>query len=142
MSVSMSGLELGGGEGVLGGSSFKDGDTDETGMGVKVGVTLEAEGGVSRGGGLGEARVSNAWIVSSEDGEILGPVDRVVAAGSKSGFLEGVVTNLMTEGAGSLGDFFSANFSAGFSIFIDLKCFRLEEFKELRVKEEYKPECM
>lgn len=66
----------------------------------------------------------------------------VAATGSTGGFLEGVVTNLMTEGVGSLGDFFSANFSAGFSIFIDLKCFLLEEFKELRVNEEYKPECM
>lgn len=60
MSVSMSGLELSGGEGVLGGSSFKEGDMDELGMGVKLGVTLVAVAGASSGGGLGEAKVSNA----------------------------------------------------------------------------------
>lgn len=60
MSVSMSGLELSGGEGVRGGSSFKEGDMDELGMAVKVGVTLEAEVGASSGGSLGEVKVSNA----------------------------------------------------------------------------------
>lgn len=60
MCVSTSGLELSGGEGVLGGSSFKEGDMDETGTAVKVGVTLEAEVGASSGGGLGEAKVSSA----------------------------------------------------------------------------------
>lgn len=121
--------------------SCKEGDTDGTGVAVKAGATLEAEIGASRAGGLGDAKVSNAWIVSSEDGEIFGPVEMVAPTDSPSGFLEGVVTNLMTEGVGSW-DFFSANFSAGFSIFIDLKSFLLEEFKELRVNEEYKPECM
>lgn len=96
----MSGLELSGGEGVLG-SSCK-GDMDEIGDGEgKVVVTLEAEAGASREGSLGEASVSNTWRASSEDGEIRGPVKREAATGSTGGFLEGVVTNLMTDGVGS-----------------------------------------
>lgn len=100
MSVSMSGLELSGGEGVLGGSC--KGDTDEIGgVVVKAVVTLDAGAGTSSEGSLGEAKVSNTWIVSSEDGEILGPVEMAAARGSTGGFLEGVVTNLITDGAGS-----------------------------------------
>lgn len=109
---------------------------------VKAVVMLDADTGASREGSFWETKVSKAWIVSSEDGETLGPVEMLAATGSSGGFLEGVVTNLMTDDVGSWGDFFSANFSAGFSIFIDLKSFILEEFKELRVNEEYKPECM
>lgn len=130
MSVSMSGWELSGGEGVRGGSG-KEGD----------GTGVQAEAAASREGSLGEANVSSAWRVSSEDGETLAPVEMVAATGSTGGFLEGVVTNLMTDGAG-FWDFFSASLSAGFSIFIDLRSFLLEAFKELRVNEEYKPECM
>lgn len=101
MSVSISGLEPSGGEGVLG-SSFKEGGMDGTGgVGVKMVATLDVEVGDSREGSLGETNVSNAWIVSSEDGEILEPVDMVTATGSMGGFLEGVVTNLMTDGVGS-----------------------------------------
>lgn len=97
----MSGLELSGGEGVLGGSC-KDGDMEERGGVVgKAVVALEAEVGASREGSLGEAKVSNAWTVSSEDGEILGPEETAAATGSTGGFLEGVVTNLMTDGVGS-----------------------------------------
>lgn len=101
MSVSMSGLELRGGEGVLEGSC-RDGDIDEIGGVVeKVVVTVDAEAGASREGSFGETNVSNAWIVSSDDGEILRPVEMVAATGSTGGFLEGVVTNLMTDGVGS-----------------------------------------
>lgn len=103
---------------------------------VKAAVVLDAEVGASREGSLGEYKLSNAWIVSLEDGEILGSVELTAARVSAGGFLEGV-TNLITEGI-----FFSANFSAGFSTFIDLKSFLLEEFKDLRVNEEYKPECL
>lgn len=85
---------------------------------------------------FGGTRVSKAWRVSSEAVEIVGPAEMVEGIGATDGILEGVVTNLMTEGVGSWGDFFSASFSAGFSIFIDLKSFTLEEFKELRVNEE------
>ena len=100
MSVSTSGLELSGGEGVLEGSCR--GDTDETdGVVVKAAVTLDAEVGASREGSLGEAKFSNACIVSSEDGEILGPVEMAAARGSTGGFLAGVVTNLITDGVGS-----------------------------------------
>lgn len=100
MSVSMSGLELSGGEGVLGGSCR--GDTDETGgVVVKGAVTPDAEVGASKEGSLGEAKVSNAWIVSSEDGEIPGPAEMEAAGDSTGGFLEGVVTNLITDGVGS-----------------------------------------
>lgn len=101
MSVLMSGLEPSGGEGVLG-SSFEEGGMDGTGgVGVKMVATLDAEVGDSREGSLGEINVSNAWIVSSEDGEILEPVEMVTATGWMGGFLEGVVTNLMTDGVGS-----------------------------------------
>ena len=97
MSVSMSALELRGGEGVLGGSC-KGGDEDGIGgVLVKAGVALDA----SREGSFGEAKVSNAWIVSSGDGEIPGPVEMVAATGSAGGFLAGVVTNFMTDGVGS-----------------------------------------
>lgn len=64
-------------------------------------AALEAEVGASKEGSLGEAKVSNAWMVSSEDGEILELVEMVAATGSTGGFLEGVVTNLMTDGVGS-----------------------------------------
>lgn len=97
------------------------------------------EVGASREGSLGETNVSNTSIVSSGDGEILGLVEKATATASMGGFLAGVVTNLMTDGVGSL-DFFSASFSAGFSIFINLKSFLLDVFRELRVNEEYKPE--
>lgn len=60
-----------------------------------------AEVGASREGSLGEAKVSNAWTVSSEDGEIPGPAEMEAAGGSTGGFLEGVVTNLITDGVGS-----------------------------------------
>lgn len=139
MSVSMSGLELSGGEGVLGGSFRGRGMDGTGGAGLKVVARMEA--GVSREGSVGETNVSKAWIVSSEDGERLGLVAKAVATGSMGSFLAGVVTNLMTDGVGSWA-FFSASFSAGFSIFIDLKSFLLEVFRELRVNEEYKPECM
>lgn len=139
MSVSMSGLEPSGGEGVLGGS-FRGRGMDGTG-GVGLKVVARMETGVSREGSVGETNVSKAWIVSSEDGERLGLVAKAVATGSMGSFLAGVVTNLMTDGVGSWA-FFSASFSAGFSIFIDLKSFLLEVFRELRVNEEYKPECM
>ena len=66
-----------------------------------MGATLEAEVGASKAGSLGEAKVSNAWIVSSEDGEPVALVEMVAATGSTSGFLEGVVTNLMTDGVDS-----------------------------------------
>lgn len=98
MSVSMSGLELSGGVGVLGGS-WKEGDG--TGVLGNVAGTPQAEAGASKEGSLGEANVSSAWRVSSDDGEILAPVEMVAATGSTGGFLEGVVTNLMTDGAGS-----------------------------------------
>lgn len=68
---------------------------------AKTVVTLDAEVGASREGSFGETNVSNAWIVSSEDGEILGLVEIVATTGSTGGFLEGVVTNLMTDGVGS-----------------------------------------
>lgn len=141
MSVSTSGLGLSGGVGVLGGSST-EGEAEEMGGVANAAVTLAAEAGASREGSLGEAKVSNACRVSSEDGEMLGPTDVAAARGSPGSFLEGVVTNLMTDGVGSGGGFFSASFSAGLSIFMGLKSFLLEEFKELRVKEEYKPECI
>jgi hypothetical protein len=97
----MSALELSGGEGVLGGS-FKERGMDGTGgVGVKVVATLDAGVGASKEGSFGETNVSNAWIVSSEDGEILGPVEMVTATGSRGGFLEGVVTNLITDDVGS-----------------------------------------
>lgn len=55
MSVSMSGLELSGGEGVLGGSCR--GDTDETGgVVVKGAVTPDAEVGASKEGSLGKPK--------------------------------------------------------------------------------------
>lgn len=98
--MSMSGLELRGGEGVLGGS-FKEGGMDGMGDGVKLAATLDTEAGASREGSFGETKVSNAWIVSSEDEEIVGSVEMVAAMGSMGGFLEGVVTNLMTDGVGS-----------------------------------------
>lgn len=143
MSVSRSGLGLSGGEGVLGvGGSCPEGEADGMGGVANAGATLAAEAGASREGSLGEAKVSSACRVSSEGGEMLGPADGAAATGSTGSFLEGVVTNLMTDGVGSWGSFFSASFSAGLSIFMGLKSFLLEEFKELRVKEEYKPECM
>lgn len=98
--MSMSGLELSCGEGVLGDSC--KGDTEEAGSGVgKAGGALGAETGASREGSIGEAKVSKTWIVSAEDGEILGPVGMAAATGSTGGFLEGVVINLMTEDVGS-----------------------------------------
>lgn len=99
MSVSMSGLGLSGGEGVLGGSCT-EGEA-EMGGAAKAGVPPAAEAGASREGSLGEAKVSNTWSVSSGDGEMLGPPDRAAATGSTGSFLEGVVTNLMTDGVGS-----------------------------------------
>lgn len=89
MSVSMSGLELSGGEGDPGGS-WKEGDG--TGVLGKAGASRE-----------GDASVSSAWRVSSEDedGDTPAPAGTGAAAGSTGGgFLEGVVTNLMTDGAG------------------------------------------
>lgn len=101
MSVSMSGLELNGGEGVLWGS-FRGRGMDGTGeVGLKVVARMDTEAGASREGSVGETSVSKAWIVSSEDGEILGLVEKVTATGSMGGFLAGVVTNLMTDGVGS-----------------------------------------
>lgn len=141
MSVSISGLQLSGagGEGVLQGS-FTGRDMGGTGgVGLKVVVKEDTEVGNSREGSLGETSVSNTSTVSSGDGELLGLVEKAIATAAKGGFLAGVVTNLMTDGVGSL-HLFSASFSAGFSIFIDLKSFLLEVFRELRVKEEYKPE--
>lgn len=141
MSVSTSGLELNGGEGVLGGSFRGRGMDGTGGVGLKVVARMDTEAGASREGSVGETNVSKAWIVSSEDGETLGLVEKATATGSMDGFLAGVVTNLITDGVGSSA-FFSASFPAGFSIFIDLKSFLLEVFRELRVNEEYKPECM
>lgn len=100
MSVSRSGLGLSGGEGVPGGSCT-GGGADAPGGVANAVVTLQAEVGASREGSLGEAKVSNAWRVSSEDGERLGPADSTAATGSTGSFLEGVVTNLMTDGVGS-----------------------------------------
>lgn len=71
------------------------------GVGLKVAVRMDTEAGASREGSVGETNVSNAWIVSSEDGEILGLVEKATATGSTGGFLAGVVTNLMTDGVGS-----------------------------------------
>lgn len=139
--MSMSGLELNGGEGVLGGSFGGRGAGGTGEAGLKAVARMDAEAEASREGSVGETSVSKAWMVSSEDGEILGLVEKVTATGSMGGFLAGVVTNLMTDGTGSW-VFFSASFSAGFSILIDLKSFLLEVFRELRVNEEYKPECM
>lgn len=99
-SVSMSGLELGGGEGVLGGSFKGGGAAGMGGVGVKLATMLDMEAGASREGSFGETSVSNAWIVSLEDEEIVGSVEMVTAIGSVGGFLEGV-TNLMTDGVGS-----------------------------------------
>lgn len=73
----------------------------ETGGAVNAATTLEAEAGASKEGSLGEAKVSKAWIVSSEDGEIPEPGETAAALGSTGGLLEGVVTNLMTDGVGS-----------------------------------------
>lgn len=101
MSVSMSGLELSGGDGVLGGSFRGRGMDGTEGVGLKVVARRDTEAGASREGSVGETRVSKAWIVSSEDGEILGLVEKVTATGSMGGFLAGVVTNLMTDGVGS-----------------------------------------
>lgn len=98
--MSMSGLELKGGEGVLGGS-FKEGGIGGMGGGVKLAATLDTEAGASREGSFGETNVSSAWIVSSEDEEIAGSVEMVAAIGSMGGFFEGVVINLMTDGVGS-----------------------------------------
>lgn len=140
-SVSRSGCGLSGGEGVLGGSCI-EGEAEGPGDAAKVAEPLGAEAGASRAGSLGEAKVSKARRGSSEDGEMPGLADAAAATGSTGSFLEGVVTNLMTDGVGSWGGFFSASFSAGLSIFIGLKSFLLEEFKELSVKEEYKPEWM
>lgn len=101
-SVSTSGCELSGGEGVLLGGSCKGGERDEAGAVLgKVVDTLHTEVGASRKGSFGDTSVSNAWIVSSEDGETAGPLETAAATGSPGGFLEGVVTNLMTDGAGS-----------------------------------------
>lgn len=99
--MSMSGLELNGGEGVLGGS-FRGRGPEGTGeVELKVVARMDAEGGASREGSVGETSVSKAWIVSSEDGEMLGLAEKVMATGSMGGFLAGVVTNLMTDGVGS-----------------------------------------
>lgn len=99
--MSMSGLELSGGEGVRGGSFEEGGTGGMGGVGLRLAARMDAEAGASREGSFGETNVSNAWIVSSEDEEIAGPVERAAAIGSMGGFLEGVVTNLMTDGVGS-----------------------------------------
>lgn len=101
MSVSISGLELDGGEGVLGGSFRGRGIDGTAGVGLKVVARMDTEAGASREGSVGETNVSKAWIVSSEDGEILGLVEKATATGSMGGFLVGVVTNLITDGVGS-----------------------------------------
>lgn len=99
--MSISGLQLRCGEGVLAGS-FRGTTVDRTeGEELKVTATVDAEIRVSREGSLGETNVSNAWMVSSEDGETLGPVETAITTGSLGGFLDGVVTNLMTDGVGS-----------------------------------------
>lgn len=94
--MSISGLELNGGEGVLGGGAEGTGE-----VGLKVVARMDAEAGASREGSVGGTSVSKAWIVSSEDGEMLGLAEKVMATGSMGGFLAGVVTNLMTVGVGS-----------------------------------------
>lgn len=96
----MSGLELRGGEGVWGGSFKEEGMEGIGGVGVKLATMLDTEAGASREGSFGETKVSNAWIVSSED-KIVGSVEMVAAIGSVGDFLEGVVTNLMTDDVGS-----------------------------------------
>lgn len=101
MSVSTSGFELNGGEGVLEGSFGGRGMDGTEGVGLKVVARMDTEAGASREGSVGETNVSKAWIVSSEDGEILGLVEKATATGSMDGFLAGVVTNLITDGAGS-----------------------------------------
>lgn len=99
--MSMSGLELDGGEGVLGGSFRGRGIDGTGGVGLKAVARMDTEAGASREGSVGETNVSKAWIVSSEDGEILGLVEKATATGSMGGFLVGVVTNLITDGVGS-----------------------------------------
>lgn len=101
MSVSMSGLELSGGDGVLGGSCRGRGMEGTGGVGLKVVARMDTEAEASREGSVGETRVSKAWIVSSEDGETLGLVEKATVTGSMGGFLAGVVTNLITDGVGS-----------------------------------------
>ena len=70
------------------------------GVVVKVAVALDAEVDASSEGSLGEDKVSSAWVVSLEDGEILESVELVAARSSTGGFLEDV-TNLVTDGVGS-----------------------------------------
>lgn len=97
--MSRSSLELRGGEGVLLGGSCTAGERARPGaVLVNVAGTLNAELGASRNGSLGETSVSSVCMVSSEDGEIPGPAG---TASSPGDFLEGVVTNLMTDAAGS-----------------------------------------
>lgn len=100
MSVSMSGLELSGGDGVLGGSCTGRGMEGTGGVGLKVVARMDTEAEASREGSVGETKVSKAWIVSSEDGEILGLVEKAMATGSMGGFSAGVVTDLITDHVG------------------------------------------
>lgn len=90
------------GRGRAAGRLLQGRERDEAGaVPGKVVDTLHTEAGASRKGSFGDTSVSNAWIVSSEDGETAGPLETAAATGSLGGFLEGVVTNLMTDGAGS-----------------------------------------
>ena len=115
MSVSMSrsGLERRGGDGGVEGTC-RTGETEDTGgVGVKLVVKFGKGAGASGIVNLGRTRVSKVCRVSSdpmgrEDAvEVAEAVDVAEAAevvairGTDGGFLEGMVTNLMTDGVGS-----------------------------------------
>lgn len=113
MSMSRSGLELRGGDGGVEGTC-RLGDTEDMGgVGVKLVVRFGKGAGASGTGNLGRTRVSKVWRVSSvpmgredtvevaEAVEMAETVEVVETRGTDEGFLEGMVTNLMTEDVGS-----------------------------------------
>lgn len=70
------------------------------GVGLKVVARMDTEAGASTEGSVGLTNASESWIVSSEDGEILGLVEKAIATDSMGGFLAGVVTDLITDHVG------------------------------------------
>lgn len=115
MSVSMSrsGLELRGGDGGVEGTCRVGETEDMGGVGVKLVVKFGKGAGASGTVNLGRTSVSKVWRVSSdpmgrgdavevaEAVEVADTTEVVETRGTDEGFLEGMVTNLMTEGVGS-----------------------------------------
>lgn len=115
MSVSMSrsGLELRGGDGGVEGTCSVGETEDMGGVGVKLVVKFGKGAGASGTVNLGSTRVSRVCRVSSdprgregavevaEAVEVAAMAEVVETRGTEEGFLEGMVTNLMTEGVGS-----------------------------------------